>query len=238
MPAIVIPAPNANVKKSDIINNLTSTSTTAPLSAAQGKALKDLIEQSTAKDNLDLSSKTAIATDVFTLTSGVYRCGASAPNLPVTGAGYMTVIYRANDVRYLEYMTDSGRLFTNTLYNGVWTGWKEYEDKQSTAPDTDVVLPWGNYKDAGTTYALSKSILTAHHIDVLAGYSNAGTNSGYSLAMIPKNLISAGNIFTIVYFTGNDIQHASFEIVDGTHIKIIACSETYLGIREIRAKYY
>ena len=109
---------------------------------------------------------------------------------------------------------------------------------QSTAPDTDVVLPWGNYKDAGTTYALSKSILTAHHIDVLAGYSNAGTNSGYSLAMIPKNLISAGNIFTIVYFTGNDIQHASFEIVDGTHIKIIACSETYLGIREIRAKYY
>lgn len=91
------------------------------------------IAQSTAKDNLDLSSKTAIATDVFTLTSGVYRCSSSAPNLPVNGSGYITVIYRANDTRCLEYMTDSGRFFTNTLYNGTWTGWKEYEDKQSTA---------------------------------------------------------------------------------------------------------
>ena len=52
MPAIVIPAPNANVKKSDIINNLTSTETQKPLSAAQGKALNDLVAQSTAFDTL------------------------------------------------------------------------------------------------------------------------------------------------------------------------------------------
>ena len=118
----------------DVVNNLTSTATNQPLSAAMGKTLEEHIQQSTAKDNLDLSSKTAITTDVFTLTSGVYRCGSSAPNLPVQGAGYITVIYRANDIRCLEYMTDSGRFFTNTMYNGTWTGWKEYEDKQSTAP--------------------------------------------------------------------------------------------------------
>ena len=39
MPAIVIPAPNANVKKSDIINNLTSGGTAVPLSAEMGKYL-------------------------------------------------------------------------------------------------------------------------------------------------------------------------------------------------------
>ena len=41
MPAIVIPAPNTNVKKSDIVDNLTSTATNQPLSAAQGKALNE-----------------------------------------------------------------------------------------------------------------------------------------------------------------------------------------------------
>lgn len=118
---------------------------------------------------------------------------------------------------------------------------KSYVDNlvaQSTAPDTDVVLAWGNYKDVGTTYTLSKSILTAHHIDVLVGYSNDSTASGYSLVSFAKNIIAANNILTCIYYTGNDIQHVVFQIVDGTHIKILACSETYLGIREIRAKYY
>ncbi len=61
MPAIVIPAPNTNVKKSDIVNNLTSTETQKPLSAAQGKALNDLIAQSTA--------------NIFTLKSGETTIG-------------------------------------------------------------------------------------------------------------------------------------------------------------------
>lgn len=109
---------------------------------------------------------------------------------------------------------------------------------QSTAPDTDVVLAWGNYKDVGMTYTLSKSILTAHHIDVLVGYSSDSAASGYSFVSFAKNIIAANNTLTCIYYTGNDIQHVVFQIVDGTHIKIIACSEAYLGIREIRAKYY
>ena len=48
MGTAVISAPNANVKKSDIINNLTSTATDKPLSAAQGKVLEEHIQQSTA----------------------------------------------------------------------------------------------------------------------------------------------------------------------------------------------
>jgi hypothetical protein len=44
MPAIVIPAPNENVKKSDIVNKLTSTDPTKVLAAPQGKALNDKID--------------------------------------------------------------------------------------------------------------------------------------------------------------------------------------------------
>lgn len=45
MPATVIPAPNTNVKKSEIINNLTSTATDKPLSANMGKTLNDKVTQ-------------------------------------------------------------------------------------------------------------------------------------------------------------------------------------------------
>ena len=48
MGTAIIPAPNLNVKKTDIVNNLTSQETQKPLSAAQGKALNEAIAQSTA----------------------------------------------------------------------------------------------------------------------------------------------------------------------------------------------
>ena len=54
MGTAIIPAPNLNVKKTDIVNNLTSTNTDKPLSAAQGKALNDLVAQSTATLSYDL----------------------------------------------------------------------------------------------------------------------------------------------------------------------------------------
>lgn len=41
MSTAVIPAPKKFVEKTDIVNNLTSTATDQPLSAAQGKALND-----------------------------------------------------------------------------------------------------------------------------------------------------------------------------------------------------
>jgi len=43
MSTAVIPAPKKFVEKTDIVNNLTSTSTTQPLSAAQGKVLNEQI---------------------------------------------------------------------------------------------------------------------------------------------------------------------------------------------------
>ena len=63
----------AKVSTSNIVNNLTSTETQKPLSAAQGKALKDLIAQSTANiigTSTDLSSYTP--GNLFTLPNDGY----------------------------------------------------------------------------------------------------------------------------------------------------------------------
>lgn len=79
MPAIVIPAPNANVKKSDIINNLTSTATDQPLSAAQGKALNDTI---------------AIQYSYANTVTGIVKTGNYISNYAFIGkAGGMKLLY-------------------------------------------------------------------------------------------------------------------------------------------------
>lgn len=191
-----------------------------------------LIAQSTAS----YTTQTSGDFNTFKANNAVIRIGnlANFTNAPA-GIGYSGFVYITSYGGYIQQdcYFNQGYAYRFSYDNGsTWIAW------QSSSPSTDVVLSWGNYKDIGTTYALSKSILTAHHIDVLVGYSNDSSSSGYSLATFPKNLIGAGNILTVTYFTGNDIQHVSFQIVDGTHIKIIACSEAYLGIREIRAKYY
>ena len=118
MPAIVIPAPNANVKKSDIINNLTSTAANVPLAAAQGKALKDLIAQSTATIAITSGSDLNNYTE-----NGVYSCASASiastlSHCPVDvgfvmcvykwGAGSAQVIYVGN------------RIITRRLISEVW----------------------------------------------------------------------------------------------------------------------
>jgi hypothetical protein len=61
----------AKVSTSNIVNNLTSTSTNAPLSANMGKALKDLIEQSTAIQFVEGgASQTSVS-----LTTGSFKMG-------------------------------------------------------------------------------------------------------------------------------------------------------------------
>ena len=78
MGTAVIPAPNANVKKSDIINNLTSTATNQPLSAAQGKTLNDKIE------NIGLSETGTATISMnqlsFTQKGSMYVASVSLPD--------------------------------------------------------------------------------------------------------------------------------------------------------------
>lgn len=63
--------------------------------------------------------------DVFTAPAGLYRCPSTAPNLPVGSNGYLTVIVRSDGLKFIQFITDSNKVFTNTQNNGNWAGWNE-----------------------------------------------------------------------------------------------------------------
>lgn len=110
---------NSNkVNVSDIVNNLTSTAINKPLSAAQGKALKD---------DLWKQYGTNFTGDANTLVdNGTGYCNG-ASNTP-TGAGNgIIIVFRASDVitlqLYLPYnSTTIYRRLTNNS-GGTWTAW-------------------------------------------------------------------------------------------------------------------
>lgn len=100
---------------SDVVNNLSSTSTTAPLSAAQGKALNDTITQSTALITTGSLHDLAGRNGIFWLTSGV-------TNKPETGGGML--LLRSYNNAYccgLYTVADNGKTFSVSLVNGAWT---------------------------------------------------------------------------------------------------------------------
>lgn len=68
MSSVVIPAPNSNVKKADIVNNLTSGGTAVPLSAEMGKTLMNLFSP-TVNTNITLSGQWT------SLQGGYYKIG-------------------------------------------------------------------------------------------------------------------------------------------------------------------
>ena len=73
----------------------------------------------------DLRNKTVYTGDVHSVDPGWYRVVGSAGNLPVSAAGYLLSVVRANDAQYLQYITDSGRTFTQTYNSVSWTDWEE-----------------------------------------------------------------------------------------------------------------
>ena len=76
-----ISALNSKLNISDVVNNLTSTSTTQPLSAAQGKALNDAIG--------NVNSNLSTLNDQFTLATGAF----TAANNTVIGSRNMLAKY-------------------------------------------------------------------------------------------------------------------------------------------------
>lgn len=98
---------SATVHTSDVVNNLTSTSATAPLSANQGRTLKDTLD---ALKTFDYAHTTIIQenTDLDNLTTpGVYSCqtgsvAASLSNCPTTDS--FTLIVAAKSSETLSQM--------------------------------------------------------------------------------------------------------------------------------------
>ena len=138
-----ISALNSKLNISDVVNNLTSTSTTQPLSAAQGKALNDAL--GTTNTNL---SNTVMNTDAVKVVMGyetssfgtpegtcsTYMSGA-ATQKPTGAVSYgnmfqmrspYSVHPSSSGAVYSQLYIDTGaNMYVRAFNNGSWTAWKK-----------------------------------------------------------------------------------------------------------------
>lgn len=130
MPAIVIPAPNTNVKKSDIINNLTSTSTTAPLSANMGKTLNEKTESYEWTSTSQASTVLALALylrNTKGLPASFVKAGtftvSDGPFGNANTAEFEGLVFGKGDrltVIVFPYTATSNALVFRTIYQSAW----------------------------------------------------------------------------------------------------------------------
>ena len=124
-----VPWTDANTWR-PIVNNLTSTSTTDSLSAAQGKSLNDKINTSQYKI-VAKSINTQGATDGFAnsedynLTCFVAKSGGSG-NPTSSGSWFIMQAGSGNFGWQLALQADSNKLYTRRKYTGNWEAWVEH----------------------------------------------------------------------------------------------------------------
>ena len=115
-----------------IVNNCVTDNTGLPLSAAQGKALKDLID--TTNNNLSNAGIPTVKniTDLYAIKkSGFYCYDAGASNAPMSSRGGMVIANYLSDtwisLNVVPYALS--KIYTNSKYNSTWTGWSELASK-------------------------------------------------------------------------------------------------------------
>ena len=109
------------------VNNLTSDSTTAPLSAAQGKELKKLVDEN-AHPLDQITTGTAASMDDYT-QAGLYWLDPNVTNTPNDGYGLLIVIAdgvaRVTYQTFITYYTNNGYVATRCYTNSQWYAWDE-----------------------------------------------------------------------------------------------------------------
>lgn len=115
-----------------IVNNCVTDNTGLPLSAAQGKVLKDLID--TTNNNLSNAGIPTVKkiTDLYAIKkSGFYCYDAGASNAPMSSRGGMVIANYLSDawisLNVVPYALS--KIYTNSKYNSTWTGWSELDSK-------------------------------------------------------------------------------------------------------------
>lgn len=115
-----------------IVNNCVTDNTGLPLSAARGKALKDLID--TTNNNLSNAGIPTVKkiTDLYAIKkTGFYCYDAGASNAPMSSRGGMVIANYLSDawisLNVVPYALS--KIYTNSKYNSTWTGWSELASK-------------------------------------------------------------------------------------------------------------
>jgi len=123
-----------------IVNNCVTDNAGLPLSAAQGKVLKALID--TTNNNLSNAGIPTVKkiTDLYAIKkSGFYYYDAGATNAPMSSRGGMIVANYLSDswISLTVVPYASSKIYTNTKYNNTWVGWAESATKDDLTKSID-----------------------------------------------------------------------------------------------------
>ena len=158
-----------------IVNNCVTDNAGLPLSAAQGKVLKDLYTQlysdlNTTNNNLSNAGIPTVKkiTDLYAIKkSGFYCYDAGASNAPMSSRGGMVIANYLSDawisLNVVPYALS--KIYTNSKYNSTWTGWSELASKNDFVIKTYTIA--GKAVNAETTADFEPNI-------ALSGYTPLG----------------------------------------------------------------
>ena len=178
-----------------IVNNCVTDNAGLPLSAAQGKVLKDLYTQlysdlNTTNNNLSNSGIPIVKkiTDLYSIkTSGFYYYDAGATNAPLSSRGGMIIANYLSDswISLIVVPYASSKLYTNTKYNNTWVGWAE----SATKDDLPNIF----------TAQLGTSNLEGNHATTIKGLWNSFPEK----QVFACNLVDSNNFCVCGYIYGN-----------------------------------
>lgn len=174
-----------------IVNNCVTDNAGLPLSAAQGKVLKDLYTQlysdlNTTNNNLSNSGIPIVKkiTDLYSIkTSGFYYYDAGTTNAPQSSRGGMIIANYLSDswISLIVVSYASSKIYTNTKYNNTWVGWAE------SATKNDFVIK---------TYTIAGKAVNA---ETIADFEPNIALSGYTPLGIVGTRLNAYGSVTLVY---------------------------------------
>jgi len=182
---------------SDIVNDLTSTVTNKPLSAAQGKALKDLIDQFSSAGYVDAAGARAAVGAVAGIAIGD-GVGNLRPGIP--NQDYLVTPYSATGILH------GGRVTTNVnpaKFN-VEEGVAVFIDDTDVTAPVQTIVTFGPFVDQSLPN-ISTDVATYVGVDITgqliqrtAPFTPHETREIAQLALIPhSNHTAIGNINTI-----------------------------------------
>lgn len=98
------------------------------------------------------------------------------------------------------------------------------------------VLSWGNYFTADQTLLLADDTTNYDFLLCLAGTSNPGAGHGFGTLVIPNGFFNPDQAVTVPFWIGNAAHKVTLQFTDRTHIKIINCTYSGMGLRIITGK--
>ena len=98
------------------------------------------------------------------------------------------------------------------------------------------ILAWGNYYTADQTLLLADATTNYDFFLFIAGTSNPASGHGFGTLVVPNGFFNPDQAVTVPFWIGTASHKVTVQLVDNTHIKIINCTYSGMGLRMIVGK--